>query len=269
MKKAKLFCVKWIDKNNKMLKCIVALVFVICVICYIKNFSYIIKLTRSNPTIGEGSVICSNEQIREKLLSKEDKIVVIDAGHGGKDPGKVGIHNEIEKDINLGIAYILKDKLIKSGFSVIMTRTGDEGLDNIYDKNKKMSDMKKRIEIINSAGAICMISIHQNSYTSEAEYGAQNFYYKTSSISKSLASSIQESMKINCDGDNNRMEKANDSYYILKKSGVPSVIVECGFLSNDREAKLLANPSYQYKVAEAIKLGVIRWANNIIEGREE
>ncbi len=279
MNKIKLVISKWIDKNdknNKILKWFIVVGGVICVIgavVYIKNIIYMTESAQSNPTMGEASDIRSisridtDKQIRDKLLSKEDKIVVIDAGHGGKDPGKIGIHNEIEKDINLSIAYILKNKLIKSGFSVIMTRTGDEGLDSIYDKNKKMSDMRKRTEIINLAGAVCMVSVHQNSYVSEKEHGAQSFYYTTSDVSKSLARAIQESMKANCDGNNSRMEKANDSYYILKKSVIPSVIVECGFLSNDREARMLASASYQYKVAEAIKLGVIKWANDIIEGK--
>ena len=264
MRKMKASIIKWIDKNSKKLKVAILVVFVVCLICYIRNVISIIMMSKSEPVINEVARICSKDEVRERLMSKRDKIVVIDAGHGGNDPGKVGVHNELEKDINLSIAYILKDKLIKSGFSVIMTRTGDDGLYDVNDTNKKVSDMKKRVEIINLAEAICMVSIHQNSYTSSSEHGAQSFYYSTSDISKELAIFIQESMKKNYDANNKRMEKSNDSYFILKKSFIPAVIVECGFLSNEEEANKLTTPKCQYKVAEAIKLGIIKWANDII-----
>ena len=256
--------IKWIDRNSKKFKIVLLVVFLVCLVCYIKNVISIIKSTRSAQVIGDETVVCGRVEVRKRLMSKNDKIVVIDAGHGGNDPGKVGVHNELEKDINLSIAYILKEKLLKSGFSVIMTRTGDDGLYNMNDTNKKISDMNKRVEIINSSNAICLVSIHQNSYISCNEHGAQSFYFRTSDISKELASSIQDSMIRNYDVNNKRMEKANDSYYILKKSYVPAVIVECGFLSNEEESRKLTMPKCQYKIAEAIKLGIIKWANEII-----
>lgn len=184
------------------------------------------------------------------------KTVVVDAGHGGEDPGKVGINNELEKNLNLEIAKKVEKLLQDSGFHVIMTRTKDEMLYNKGSQNKKTEDMKKRCQIINESSADCAVSIHQNSYSDAGVKGAQVFYFEHSEEGKRLASILQSSLVAKLDPNNHRLEKGNVSYYLLKKTEVPLVIVECGFLSNAEEAKKLATEEYQDKIAEAVADGV-------------
>ena len=140
-----------------------------------------------------------------------------------------------------------------------MTRESDEGLYNSNSRNKKVDDMKKRCKIIDEAKPVFTISIHQNSYPEEYVKGAQVFYYGQSQEGKELAEILQESMVQQLDKENHRTAKANESYYLLKKTESPTVIVECGFLSNSEEAKLLADKDYQKKVAEAIHTGIKKY----------
>lgn len=194
--------------------------------------------------------------VMQKEKKEEKKVIVIDAGHGGFDPGKVGIHNELEKDINLEIALKLKKILEKNNFRVIMTRKEDKGLYQEGDSNKKRTDMRKRVEIVNSSGAVLAISIHQNSYPQESVKGAQVFYHGESEEGKKLAGLVQQKIKETINDGNHRVEKANESYYMLKKTECPIIIVECGFLSNSVEAQLLTQEAYQEKMACAIQLGI-------------
>lgn len=189
------------------------------------------------------------------VRSEDVKTVVIDAGHGGKDPGKTR-EDVLEKDINLDIANILREKLEAAGYQVIMTRTEDMGLYQETDSNKKATDMRSRCELINSSGADLAISIHQNSYTDNSVNGAQVFYYRHSQEGEKLANMVQASLKKNVNENNTRQAKYNDSYYLLINTACPTVIVECGFLSNENEAKLLQQREYQEKLAMAISLGI-------------
>lgn len=191
----------------------------------------------------------------------EKPCVVIDAGHGGDDPGKVGINGAKEKDINLKIALILKKYLEGEGIEVVLTRETDQGLYDAGASNKKVQDMKRRIEIIEKAGPVITVSIHQNSYPEEYVHGAQVFYYGTSAEGKRLAENIQEQMTACLDPENRRSVKANESYYLLKKTDVPIVIVECGFLSNGKEAEKLCDEDYQDRAAWAIHMGIMRYLN--------
>lgn len=197
--------------------------------------------------------------VQQSKVGEEKTCIVIDAGHGGTDPGKIGINGKKEKDINLQIAKELKKKLEKEGIEVVMTRESDEGLYNSSSRNKKVDDMKKRCKIIDEAKPVFTISIHQNSYPEEYVKGAQVFYYGQSQEGKELAEILQESMVQQLDKENHRTAKANESYYLLKKTESPTVIVECGFLSNSEEAKLLADKDYQKKVAEAIHTGIKKY----------
>lgn len=192
---------------------------------------------------------------------KERLVVVIDAGHGGIDPGKVGINQALEKDINLVIARKVKRYLELSDVEVIMTREGEEGLYRPEDSNKKVQDMKNRVALIDSCGADLAVSIHQNSYSEESIKGAQVFYYATSLQGKALAEVMQEALAETLDKENHREAKANDSYYLLKKTQTPIIIAECGFLSNSREAELLTQDAYQDRVAWAVCKGILRYAN--------
>ncbi len=183
-------------------------------------------------------------------------IVVIDPGHGGLDPGKVGHNGERESDINLSIALKLQTLLSDAGYAVVMTRTEDCGLYSENSVNKKAEDMRERCRIITEAGAEVVISIHQNSFTDTSVHGAQVFYYTHSDKGKVLAGLIQESIRNTADSGNTRKIKTNNSYYMLVHTPCPTVIVECGFLSNYEETAKLVSDDYQMKIAQAILIGI-------------
>ena len=246
----------------KKVRVIVLIVTIFFIIIYIKNVWNIIF--KDIVTSGKDYKYDTVEDIRKILKSSKNKIIIIDPGHGGKDPGKVGVSGALEKDINLSIAFKLRDYLLKSGFSVIMTRNCDEGLYSDMDRNKKSVDLRNRVNLIKGSDAIAVVSIHQNSYTNSNEKGAQVFYYNNSNISKDLAKCVQDSLINNCDKYNKRVEKANTSYYLLKKTIKPVIIVECGFLSNGEESDKLISEDYQSNIAEAINIGIINWANKIL-----
>lgn len=187
--------------------------------------------------------------------------VVIDAGHGGDDPGKVGINDALEKDINLKIAKRLQSLLESQDIEVVLTRETEAGLYDMDASNKKVQDMKRRIEIIDDANPTITVSIHQNSYQEEYVHGAQVFYYTNSKEGKALADVLQECLITMVDPENTRVSKANDSYYLLKKTGTPIVIVECGFLSNYKEAEKLITEEYQEKIAWALHMGILQYLN--------
>lgn len=189
----------------------------------------------------------------------EEKCVVLDAGHGGDDPGKIGINNALEKDVNLQIAFLVKSYLEQNDVKVVMTRESEAGLYDSGASNKKVQDMKRRIEIIEETNPSVTVSIHQNSYPEEYVHGAQVFYYNGSKEGKQLAECIQTQFVKKVDSENKRQIKANDSYYLLKKTASPIVIVECGFLSNYEEAQRLCEEAYQEKVAWAIHMGILQY----------
>ena len=194
----------------------------------------------------------------------EEKIVIIDAGHGGNDPGKVGINGALEKDINLEIAFLVKKYLEQQDVPVVMTRNEDEGLYREESTNKKIEDLKNRLALIDASGAMLAVSIHQNSYTSEKVSGAQVFYYETSTEGEKAAVIMQDQLRKGVDESNTREAKKNGSYYLLKKSSVPTIIVECGFLSNGAEAEKLTQKSYQEKMAWNISLGILQYLNDVV-----
>lgn len=210
----------------------------------------------------EGAVYVTSTQVEEK----KNICVVIDAGHGGADPGKVGINGQLEKDINLEIAQMLKQFLQAEGITVVMTREGDSGLYDENASNKKVQDMRRRLAIIEEADPVLIVSIHQNSYREEYVKGAQVFYYETSQSSKQLAKIIQEQLR-SLDPDNKRGAKGNDSYFLLKKTSKPIAIVECGFLSNREEAAELSTPLYQEKMAWNIHMGIMKYLNGVKAGK--
>ncbi|MFV0343993.1 MAG: N-acetylmuramoyl-L-alanine amidase [Anaerocolumna sp.] len=209
----------------------------------------------------EDSVINVLKNGSNMASSKTKETIVIDPGHGGRDPGKVGIGDILEKDINLKVAQKLKVLLEQNDYNVVMTRTDDSGLYSESDANKKVSDMRKRVEIINSSNASLAISIHQNSFTMEEIRGAQVFYYSTSEDGKAYANILQDQLKKTLNDGNKRQAKANNEYFMLKKSQVPIVIIEGGYLSNNAEAQLLNTEEYQEKMAWAIHLGIIKYLN--------
>lgn len=207
-----------------------------------------------------GARMVSSGQV-EVTKPKERPCVVIDAGHGGADPGKVSVDGSLEKDINLVIAQKLQKFLRMQDVDAVLTRESDAGLYDENASNKKVQDMKNRVALIEERQPALTVSIHQNSYHEEYVHGAQVFYYANSEKSKTLAERIQQAMALELDKENARQAKANDSYYLLKKTSTPIVIVECGFLSNYEEAQKLASDLYQEKVAWAIHMAVMQYLN--------
>lgn len=199
-------------------------------------------------------VVTENEE-------KEKPCVVIDAGHGGADPGKVGVDGSLEKDINLKIAKKLAVFLGAADVDVVLTRESDAGLYDENVSNKKVQDMKNRVALIEEKKPVMTVSIHQNSYHEEYVHGAQVFYYAGSEESEDIAERMQRVLAEQVDPDNARQAKANDSYYLLKKTSSPIVIVECGFLSNYEEAQKLSSEAYQEKTAWAIHLAILQYLN--------
>lgn len=196
-------------------------------------------------------------------VKRENKVVVIDAGHGGNDPGKIGVDDSLEKDLNLIIAGKVRTILEQQDVTVVMTRETDKGLYEEQTSNKKVQDMKNRCALINETNPDCVVSIHQNSYHEEYVKGAQVFFYGTSEEGKKLADTIQAKLISYVDPENHRQAKANESYYLLKKTGAPIVIVECGFLSNWEEAKKLQEDSYQNKIAWAVAMGILSYLGEV------
>ncbi len=181
--------------------------------------------------------------------------VVIDAGHGGFDPGKVGVAGTLEKDINLSIALKLKKVLADSGYQVVMTRETDCALSEENASKKKMTDLKNRVEKINQQKPAVAVSIHQNSYSAQTK-GAQVFYYQHSEDSHQFAKVLQDTMREELADGNQRVEKENNDYYMLKKTEGILAIIECGFLSNPEEEALLKTDEYQQRMAEVIAEGI-------------
>ena len=188
-------------------------------------------------------------------------VVVLDSGHGGMDPGKIGIDGSLEKDINLQIAERLKMYLEASDVDVIMTREDDRGLYEESDDSKKMADMKNRCKKIEEANPDLVVIIHQNSYHQEPVSGGQVFYYKTSERGKRLAEILQRRFDFVLGKKNTRQAKPNGNYYLLLHVKQPIVIVECGFLSNWKEAAALNSAEYQDRLAWTIHMGVMEYLN--------
>lgn len=191
--------------------------------------------------------------------NRSEKVIVIDVGHGGSDPGKVSTDGIKEKDVNLQIALYLKDYLIAQDYTVYLTRETDCGLYDDNVKNKKSSDLNNRIQFFKEKNAYCVVSIHQNSYPDTLQHGAQTFYYEGSSEGKAFAETVQNFL-LKLDDTNTRQVKSSSSYYLLKHSPVPSIIVECGFLSNPEETAKLTDSNYQKQLAYAICLGICSYA---------
>ncbi|MBE6530370.1 MAG: N-acetylmuramoyl-L-alanine amidase [Ruminococcaceae bacterium] len=186
--------------------------------------------------------------------------IVLDAGHGGEDGGAVSQSGILEKEINLSIAKRLEALLTANGFRVVMTRTEDELL---YDKNtdyqgrKKSLDLAARRKIAEETPNCIFVSIHMNSYPDARYNGLQVWYSPNNPSSKVIADTIQETIKTNLQPENDRKTKAATSaIYLLHHLTVPSVLVECGFLSNSEEAEKLNTPEYQEQLALVLSLAI-------------
>ena len=207
----------------------------------------------------------AGEHLKDKILRSLEtaaeartgkQTVVLDSGHGGSDSGKVGINGAKEKEINLLIAKEIRRLLEKDKIEVIMVREKDEELGK-----SKVEDLKYRVSLMNEKKPSLAVSIHQNSYHEESVSGGQVFYYRDSAKGKALAEILQKRFSYVLGEQNRRLPKANGNYYLLLHVKCPIVIVECGFLSNRKEAGLLNSGEYQDKLAYTIHMGVAEYLN--------
>lgn len=194
---------------------------------------------------------------------KNTETIMVDPGHGGKDPGMVGVGGLEEKGINLEISLILRDVLEERGWNVLLTRESDKGLYDETADNKKAQDLQRRIALIDEKKPVLTVSIHQNSYEDQTVKGPQVFYYESSSEGKKLAECIQETMNKELGIEKVRKAKGNTSYYLLKRSSSVLVIAECGFMTNPEEAELLQTVEYQKRIAEALADGIEKYLSDL------
>lgn len=191
------------------------------------------------------------------LMPLSGKIIVIDPGHGGKDPGTIS-NTTYESDINLAISKALEIELSKTGATIILTRDDDYDLSNPNARWRKKSDFDNRINLINNSNANLYLSIHLNYLTNSAYYGPQVFYDKEEN--KNLALTIQKILNTNLN-TNREIKKIPNETYMYDKLTIPGVLIECGFLSNPEEKNKLTTEEYQQKLASLIKDAIIEYFN--------
>ncbi|MBQ7117339.1 MAG: N-acetylmuramoyl-L-alanine amidase [Clostridia bacterium] len=208
----------------------------------------------------------------DSVSAEADKLplIIIDPGHGGEDGGTQSSDGTLEKEINLEISLKLNEVLNESGYETLMTRDGDY---MIYDESsstqreKKVSDIHNRMKAVEENGDCILISVHQNYFTESKYDGTQVFYSKNNPASKLLADEIQRSVVSSLQPDNTRqIKKSGTDIYLLYHSLVPSVMVECGFMSNEAEAARLKDEEYQNKMAQAIADGLTNYMESNPEG---
>lgn len=220
--------------------------------------SYVGKLEREASAQAQRAVLFENAD----EYTEEDFVVLIDAGHGAVDSGKVGVNGELEKDINLAIANRLYEYLCQSDVKAVRTRPEDDSLYDASAANKKMADMKIRCQMAEDYHADIVVSIHQNSYSDASVRGPQLFYYNGSQEGEALAKLLQRSFDGVVGAERNtRVPKANTEYYLLIHMPCPIVIAECGFLSNPEEAALLSSADYQDRIAWNLYMGIMQYVN--------
>ncbi len=206
-----------------------------------------------------GAFVLSREVVQVVSQNRlAARTIVVDAGHGGDDPGMV-TETLKEKDLNLEVAKKLQEYLEGQGYHVEMTRTEDTGLYQEGTRNQKVQDMQNRVAFIGEKTPLLTVSIHQNSYPDPSVKGPQVFYYEDSVEGEKLAECIQGQMDEKLEVERPREAKGNRTYYLLKKSAGILNIVECGFMTNPEEAELLQREDYQEKIAEAVGKGILEY----------
>lgn len=198
--------------------------------------------------------------------SSGSEIVIIDAGHGGEDGGAVSADGAAESHINLAVAKRVEDLLLFLGHDVLMTRAGDEAIysqDATTLREKKVSDLKNRVAMVNDRENAVLLSIHQNSLPNHpAVHGAQVFY-NTVAPGQAIAESVQSVLNEQVNSRNEKAAKPIDgSVYLMKNSKAPSILVECGFMSNGNEVQLLQQTDYQLRLAACIVAGFRQYQVN-------
>lgn len=209
-----------------------------------------------------------NDSVPAMYLPITDKVIAIDAGHGGVDPGAVGKQGIKEDEINLQIALKLRSLIEENGGVVILTRNDGQGLyteDSTTLREKKNEDLRNRKTEVNNSQPDILLSIHLNSFPQSKYYGAHAFYKEGCEKSKNLALLIQEELRNVLDKNNKRVPQSRDNIYLIREAEAPAVLIECGFLSNTEEEKKLSDSKYQQKIAWGIYIGVMRYFNEYQE----
>ncbi len=195
--------------------------------------------------------------------------ITLDAGHGSPDGGAVGSGGTQEKDVNLAIVLKLREVLEGRGAEVVLTRSGDSA---IYDpdaetiREKKVSDMHNRLDIINNSGSDLFISIHMNAFSDKSQSGLHVFYSRNHPETEAIAAAIQDRISELTGAKVHTVKAASESLFLMKDPKPPSVLVECGFISNPDEEKLLNDDEYQAKIAFAIADAVLGSAGASLRG---
>ena len=200
------------------------------------------------------------ETVPTVALPVSGKTIVIDAGHGKPDEGAESSRGTTEAETNLKIALKLQNLLEQSGSTVILTRSDENSIYDIDSKTlrqKKISDIRNRVKIGNESSADIFVSIHLNKIPQQQYDGWQTFYNAKNTEGQKLAVSIQKNLNEAIQRENNRVAKSIENIYIVKHVEIPTTIVECGFLSNPDEEKLLLEDEYQNKLAWGIYNGII------------
>ena len=188
--------------------------------------------------------------------------VIIDPGHGGEDPGAIGVNGALEKDLNLSIAKIVGKALAENGFNVIYTREDDRLLYKPEENVKgirKISDLKNRCAIGNNSPDAIFVSIHMNSFGSEKYSGTEVYYSKNNPESKMLAQTVQNSVSLSLQPNNKRAVKEGGKVYLLENLNTTAILIECGFLTNKEECSRLCEKEYQKNLSFAIVCGIIEY----------
>lgn len=210
--------------------------------------------------------ISTNDAVMQRFVP----IIIIDAGHGGFDGGASTNDGTPEKDINLNISLYLNEFLSSFGYKTILTRSVDESLESdglTTTKSKKTSDIHNRMKIMEDTENSLFISIHQNHYSVEKYNGTQVFYSPNFSEESSLlAQNIQDTVVSHLQPNNDRkIKECGSSVYLMFNAVKPSVLVECGFLSNNEEAEMLKTTQYQKKMAFCIAIGIQNYVSVKVE----
>ena len=196
----------------------------------------------------------------------DEKIIILDAGHGGEDCGAIGVSGVYEKDLNLAVALEIGKQLEEQGYIVVYTRTDDRllyGPDEDIKGIRKISDLKNRCKIAARYPDSIFVSIHMNSFGSGKYSGLQVYYSEENPESARIAGSIQDTVRESLQPQNNRVTKKGDNIYILEHVTNPAVLIECGFLTNAEECEKLSEKEYQKSLSFAIVCGIIEY----VEGK--
>lgn len=220
------------------------------------NLSIIVAILAYS--IGSASTLKKAELVSSTPISNH--VVILDAGHGKPDGGATGADGSVESDLNLDIVLKLQNLLESSNCTVILTRSDENGIyeaDADTIRKQKVSDMKNRADIANNSNAEMFVSIHLNKLEQTQYSGWQTFYKNEDENSKKIANSIQISLNNFMKKENSRTIKSISGIYLTKNVEIPLVLVECGFLSNPEENKLLQTDSYQDQLAWSIYIGIM------------